>query len=80
MERKPASWLTWAAIVVAGLALYVGAYYTTVDWAWGGIGRIFPHYRVPGMEYLPQVDSWLGMIFSPIHELDRHIRPNVWQP
>jgi hypothetical protein len=67
--------------VVAAALLYVALYYATVDYA------VF-ELRVVGdgdpiLNFEPVADYRFGgkaarMVFLPIHEIDRKLRPSVW--
>lgn len=85
-DRRKSAWVFWfaaiTATVVVPLALYVGAYlwmaervdYIASFGSWTG-----PRYRwgSSGNE-VGHPELW-SKLFSPIHDLDRKIRPKKWE-
>ena len=77
--RKPGFVLPVAVTLTVLLALYVGAYYAMVK-PRIDVTHIGP---VSGawVDFVPQY-PWRTMdrFFSPVHRLDRRLRPHVWGP
>ena len=78
-RKTSAPWIAGAALLVL-LVGYVGAYYWMVMPL--GFGSMVPYYTLP-MTKAPYVyphapDSAVGKFFTPIHWLDRRIRPRAW--
>jgi hypothetical protein len=75
--RELAKWVAVTLTVLLGL--YVGAYYWLVspfhspNGCWTHAG-----YRV-SCDTLDDAAWWQGL-FRPLHQLDRRIRPHVWEP
>jgi hypothetical protein len=78
-DRKPGPILSIAVILAVLLLLaYVGTYYATVKPTPAGvvsdglirIDSIVPQYRISN-------NGW-RRFFSPMHSIDRRIRPSVW--
>ena len=77
--RKPGFVLPVAVTLAVLLGLYVGAYYMTVEpllLERTSLGTTNPVVAVANYRRFPA----LGTLFSPIHWLDRRIRPHVWEP
>ncbi len=80
-ELRRSGTVPWAVVGVLAvmLVLYVGAYYATVEpvlaWSWP-IRRI-PVYQSP--VGTSRVADWVEIVFKPIHEFDRRLRPHVWE-
>jgi hypothetical protein len=85
-SRKPGFVLPVAVTLAVLLGLYVGAYYAMVR----PLGPV-PFYSIgdpndprwynetaPGIVHGPHL-GWMRF-FSPIHWLDRRLRPHVWEP
>ena len=68
--------------VLGLLVLYLGSYFLTVEAAVWLPGRM----KDGGMNYRPAYFgmrtnvSWIHAIFRPIHEVDRRLRPDMWNP
>lgn len=80
--------VSWIGVIVLAALIggYVGAYYATVrpsrdvDWLFTAPTGIVV--VQPGPEYADFLSSSLPTeeFFTPIHWLDRRIRPQVWKP
>lgn len=83
-DRKASSIRIAAAVTLALIGGYLGAYYSTVVWWWEGVeinGRREPYYVLTSTNPDPhESSSFLGRFFVPAHWLDRRIRPDVWEP
>ena len=85
--QKPGFVLPVAVTLAVLLGLYVGAYYTMVrpDDSYprpqGAKPFALPYYAAPGTMVTNRnyPGDW-NRFFSPIHWLDRRIRPHVWAP
>ena len=78
--RKPGVVLPVAVTLTLRLGLYVGAYYATVRPRM--VHTMFGNLLIPCHVLRPggMWDLWSYRIFSPIHWLDRRIRPHIWDP
>ncbi|MCC7422722.1 MAG: hypothetical protein IT428_20775 [Planctomycetaceae bacterium] len=88
-ERKKSPWLTVAIATCVVLALtgaYVGSYYATVtptpiELELGGSPSGSPGIPFVADFYEIPIDPGMAeTLFAPIHSLDRHMRPNIWEP
>jgi len=82
-DRKPV--LVIVVGTLAALLAYVGTYLTTVDpmpveleVGGGGSGSGVPY--VMDAYRLPIDPGMASSFFSPIHEIDRRVRPQIWEP
>jgi hypothetical protein len=80
--RKP-NWTPGIGFAVLTVLIggYVGAYYAMVHAT--GYGEIWAYYSIGG--WWPEETFGITLtrcqqFFSPIHWLDRHIRPHIWEP
>ena len=75
--RNPSFVLPVTVTLAVLLALYVGAYFATVE-PYGDVPWYSLNFVPEGAG--PEVDRCLDWFFAPIHRLDRRIRPHVWEP
>ena len=74
------------ALTLAALLLYVGIYYATVEPTldpWHGTVT-YPTYFPPFAERIPvsvldRIDRIAGVVFIPVHTIDRRLRPATWE-
>ena len=76
-------WLKFAAGLLFAVVAYVGAYALSVkpipSWPGGPISPgdyLLPNYT--GDYVLTGEDWWIERLFSPVHFIDRRLRPNLW--
>lgn len=77
-NARPAPWIA-AAVLLALVGGYVGTYFATVEPLWDGAVVTYP--RLHGLITTSAAErSWLlwKKFFSPIHWVDRRLRPDVW--
>ncbi|MCC7421742.1 MAG: hypothetical protein IT428_15785 [Planctomycetaceae bacterium] len=82
-DRKTAApWIAGAVLLVL-IGGYVGAYCWMIAPLGFGYGSVSPYYdfrmTTEPYIYLHALDSLVGRLFSPIHWLDRRVRPYVWE-
>jgi hypothetical protein len=78
MTSRPSTAAPILAALAIMLVLYVGSYlalvwpdrlrYALLDSRW----EVFPRYRYG-------TESWAGMVYWPLEQIDRKIRPEQWQ-
>jgi len=77
-------WGVAIGVLVVLVGLYVGAYYAMVTPEVGD-SSVVPVYFIPGewdldMATGMRIHLWCRPFFSPMHAIDRRIRPRVWEP
>ena len=73
-------WALGAVGVLTAFGLYVGSYYatTTAKYHFKEAGP-FGNYEFTGATPIYRV-KWTGPLFIPIHQIDRRLRPEYWNP